>query len=147
MHNIISISVSFINSALNTSTFLGVSYVTTGDDIFSQEPSSGHPAISLFRVDPEDDRLEPDGSQTQLHARRVRPVFSYKLRYIVGFGFVEMAISTNPKPTIYPNLYENTGWGQRFLLRAIMCHATLLSSVSLDSGIKLWMNELDFRPP
>ena len=29
------------------------------------------------------------------------PVFSYKLRYIVGFGLVEMAISTNPKPTIY----------------------------------------------
>ena len=28
-------------------------------------------------------------------------------RYIVGFGLVEMAISTNPKPTIYRNLYEN----------------------------------------
>ena len=25
-------------------------------------------------------------------------VFLYKLRYIVGFGLVEMAISTNPKP-------------------------------------------------
>ena len=37
------------------------------------------------------------------------PLFSYNLRYIVGFGLVEMAISTNPKPTIYPNLYENTG--------------------------------------
>ena len=36
-------------------------------------------------------------------------VFSYKLRYIVGFGLVEMAISPNPKPTIYRNLYENTG--------------------------------------
>ena len=35
-------------------------------------------------------------------------VFSYKLRCIVGFGLVEMAISTNPKPTIYRNLYENT---------------------------------------
>ena len=35
-------------------------------------------------------------------------VFSHKLRYIVGFGLVEMAISTNPKPTIYRNLYENT---------------------------------------
>ena len=32
------------------------------------------------------------------------PVFSYKLRYIVCFGLVEMAISTNPKPTIYRNL-------------------------------------------
>ena len=29
--------------------------------------------------------------------------------YIVGFGLVEMAISTNPKPTICRNLYENTG--------------------------------------
>ena len=37
------------------------------------------------------------------------PVFSYKLRYIVGFWLVEMAISTDQKPTIYRNLYENTG--------------------------------------
>ena len=36
------------------------------------------------------------------------PVFSYKLRSIVGFWLVEMAISTNRKPTIYRNLYENT---------------------------------------
>ena len=33
------------------------------------------------------------------------PVFSNKLRYIVGFGLVKMAISTNPTPTIYCNLY------------------------------------------
>ena len=33
-----------------------------------------------------------------------------KLGYIVGFWF-EMAISTIPKPTIYRNLYENTGPG------------------------------------
>ena len=31
-----------------------------------------------------------------------------QLRYIVGFWLVEMAISTNQKPTIYRNLYENT---------------------------------------
>ena len=37
------------------------------------------------------------------------PVFSYKLRYIAGFWLVEMVISTNQKPTIYRNLYENTG--------------------------------------
>ena len=37
------------------------------------------------------------------------PVFSYKLRKIVGFWLVEMAISTNRKPTIFINLYENTG--------------------------------------
>ena len=34
-----------------------------------------------------------------------RSVFSYKLRYIVASGLVEMAISTNPKPLIYRNLY------------------------------------------
>ena len=39
------------------------------------------------------------------------PVFSYRLRYIAGFGLVEMAISTNPKPAIYRNLNENTGPG------------------------------------
>ena len=37
------------------------------------------------------------------------PVFWYKLRYIVGFWLVEMAISTNQKPMIYRNLYQNTG--------------------------------------
>ena len=37
------------------------------------------------------------------------PVFSYKLRYNVHLGLVEMAISTNPKCTSYRNLYENTG--------------------------------------
>ena len=30
-----------------------------------------------------------------------------KLRYVVGFGLVKMAISTNPNPTIHSNLYEN----------------------------------------
>ena len=44
---------------------------------------------------------------------RSGPVFSYKLRYIVGFLLVEMAISTNQKPTIYRNLYENTAPGPR----------------------------------
>ena len=44
-----------------------------------------------------------------LNSPLLRPVFSYKLRYIVGFWLVEMAISTNQKPTIYRNLYENTG--------------------------------------
>ena len=36
------------------------------------------------------------------------PVFSYRLRSIVGFWLVEMAISTNQKPTIYRILYEIT---------------------------------------
>ena len=32
------------------------------------------------------------------------PVFSYKLRYIVGFWLVETAVSTNQKPTMYTQL-------------------------------------------
>ena len=36
------------------------------------------------------------------------PYSRYKLRYIVGFWLVQMAISTNQKPTIYRNLNENT---------------------------------------
>ena len=44
----------------------------------------------------------------------IRDWFSYKLRYIVGFWLGEIAISTNPKPTIYRNLYENTGPGEHF---------------------------------
>ena len=46
-----------------------------------------------------------------LTVRRPGSVFSYKLRYIVGFLLVEIAISTNQKPTIYRNLYENTDPG------------------------------------
>ena len=45
-------------------------------------------------------------------------VFSYKLRYIVGFWLVEMAISINQKPTIYRNLYEKTGPQPRAASRA-----------------------------
>ena len=41
--------------------------------------------------------------------RMTGPVFSYKLQNIVGFWLVEMAISSNQKPTIYRKLYENTG--------------------------------------
>ena len=40
-----------------------------------------------------------------------------KLRYIVGFGSVEMAISTDPNPTIYRSLHEKTGPGRFRALR------------------------------
>ena len=43
-----------------------------------------------------------------LMLRNLGPIFSYKLRYIVGFWLVEMVISTNQKPTKYRNLFENT---------------------------------------
>ena len=33
--------------------------------------------------------------------------------HIVGFWLVEMSISTNQKPTIYPNLYENAAPGRK----------------------------------
>ena len=39
------------------------------------------------------------------------PVFLYKLRYIVYIGLVEMATPTNPMPTIYRYLFENTNPG------------------------------------
>ena len=60
------------------------------------------------------------------HTKWQSGVFSYKLRYIVGFGLVEMDISTNPKPTIYRNLYENTGPGFRirFRYRTRLTHST-----------------------
>ena len=61
-------------------------------------------------------------SPTACHTR----AWQYKLRYTVGFGLVEMAISTNPKPTIYRNLYENTGPGkldpQTFVDLSVMDH-------------------------
>ena len=43
------------------------------------------------------------------------PIFTYKLRYIVGFRLFKMAISTNPKPSIYHNLYEDTGPGEMMI--------------------------------
>ena len=48
------------------------------------------------------------GVTAQIAERAPGPVFSYKLRYIVSFLLVEMAISTNKKPTIYHNLYDDT---------------------------------------
>ena len=41
--------------------------------------------------------------------KRSRARILVQVRYIVGFWLVEMAISTNQKPTIYRNLYENFG--------------------------------------
>ena len=47
------------------------------------------------------------------HGRTATLPFFYKLRYIVGFWLVEMVISTNQKPAIYRNLYENTAVDHR----------------------------------
>ena len=62
-------------------------------------------------------------------------VFSYKLRYIVGFWLVEMAISTNQKPTIYRNLYENTGPEHAF---DSICKSNILPQISSDHSPVLW---------
>ena len=77
------------------------------------------------------------------------PVFSYKLRYIVGFGLVEMAISTNPKPTIYRNLYDNTGQG---VLAPIGVPAPSRQGIykthiflALDKPVLAWIIMLIFR--
>ena len=50
----------------------------------------------------------PDGGEFGL-----APVFSYRLRWVVGFGLVEMAVSTNQRPPIGRFLWGNTGsWVQ-----------------------------------
>ena len=55
------------------------------------------------------------------------PEFSYKLLSIVGFGLVEMAISTNPKSTISSVLYfvviEHCGVGQ------FVCHCPAVETI------------------
>ena len=64
------------------------------------------------------------------------PVFSYKLRYIVGFWLVEIAISTNQKPTIYRNLYENTAPGFCILLSCwLYCSRLYFDYCSLIVGL------------
>ena len=62
------------------------------------------------------------------------PIFSYKLRYIVGFRLVEMAISTNPEPTIYHNLYENTGPGFHLTLCWKIIHFALKYMLTVSLG-------------
>ena len=55
-------------------------------------------------------------------------------RYIVGFWLVEMAISTNQKPTIYRNLYENTGPGPRSVKLAHIQRGAKHNTVTLYSA-------------
>ena len=56
---------------------------------------------------------------------------SFKLRYIVGFGLVEMAISTNPKPTIYRNLYENMAADEKNCIYSLHADYFLLRIYSI----------------
>ena len=56
------------------------------------------------------------------------PVFSYKLRYIVGFGLVEMAISTNPKPTIYLTGIKIRHLAHRAGARFYLCWGCLIGA-------------------
>ena len=51
-------------------------------------------------------RINPHGRWG--HVAVSGALLSYKLLYIVGFWLVEMAISTNQKPTIYRNVYKTT---------------------------------------
>ena len=60
----------------------------------------------------------------------------YELRYIVGFGLVEMAISTNLKPTIYHQLYDNTAPGVQWAMTLIyilnyLLYKNAVTSISL----------------
>ena len=65
------------------------------------------------------------------------PVFSYKLRYIVDFWLVEMAISTNQKPTIYHNLYENTGPEELLYNFSVFLHH--VHGIHFNIGIPKWV--------
>ena len=56
---------------------------------------------------------------TLISIRKAGDVFSYKLRYSVGFWLVEMAISTNQKPAIYRTLYRNTGPGSAVIFSIV----------------------------
>ena len=64
-------------------------------------------------------------------------VFSFKLQYIGGFGLVEMAISTNPKPTIYRNLYENGDWHINSKTWSVSAHWSLILSHTVPNNVVL----------
>ena len=69
------------------------------------------------------------------HQVAAGPAVSYKLRYIVGFGLVEMAISTNPKPTIYCNLHVRE-YGPK-LLHGNQLFPSYTSTLQMLSGSSL----------
>ena len=73
------------------------------------------------------------------------PVFSYKLRYIVGFGLVEMAISTNPKPAIYRNLHESTGLAHSAVY-ATPCKNDLFANCLIEERVLCRRCTLTSRP-
>ena len=73
----------------------------------------------------------------------------YKLRYIVGFRLVVMAISTNPKPTIYRNLYENMDPEFTLSVLASECHSIgpqqLWFHFESFQPLRLWNRKMDQR--
>ena len=75
-----------------------------------------------------------DGRQTsKQHWSRARILIQVTEGYIVGFGLVELAISTNPKPTMYRNVYENTGPGVYIYIRLTVDFCVFLRLVSTAS--------------
>ena len=70
----------------------------------------------------------------EVSQRHLGTVLSYKLRYIVGFGLVEMAISTNPKPTI--NRKENTDWPGEEV--SVVCTAEVEGLLTDVPGIRVY---------
>ena len=76
---------------------------------------------------------------------------SYKLRYIVGFGLVEMAISTNLKSTMYRNLFEKTDPGPdtkgHVLLSETVVYFHLLTPVYIIvvNSVKIYMDTKSFK--
>ena len=73
--------------------------------------------------------------------RFVREYGSYKLRYIVGFGLVEMAISTNPKPKIYRNLCENMNYiAVNMISSSLTCLTCLIIEHLKVRLFNIWLN-------
>ena len=88
-------------------------------------------------------KLDIASAITALDPSSAKPVFSYKLRYIVGFWLVEMVISTNQKPMIYRNLYENTDLKQMWLrhykpIKICYCYISLTVSLTFVIMVQKW---------
>ena len=86
----------------------------------------------------EEIKLTSSEKKECMGARWGEPVFSYELRYI-GFWLVEMAISTNQKPTIYCNLYENTAPADP-IIRFVKAYVSVSFRLQCDSFVAVSIN-------
>ena len=74
--------------------------------------------------------------RSQQVVTRGRILVAYKLRYIVGFGLIEIDMSINQKHMIYHSLYENMGGGPRVVVSTAAFHVRVRGSVPGLGGLK-----------